>query len=194
MTGREGSRRALAVDKHIDFAIVPSVRFAFGDVVADVVDKVYMCVAAEDLVERAAQEMQDGLTIRPGKIGGGAHGSEVRLALITVDGNAGKLTIWQRDTVTAHRVAHLREIVGADLMPEPSGTGVDQDDHLVLSQVQDLRGGLILNALDELDLKKVVAAAECAELGPRPRSNARSETHAGSAIGETAAFFAAFGI
>ena len=138
--------------------------FPLGHVVGDVVDHAHLGGLAEKTLEGAAGEVGDALAVGPGEVGGGGHGAQVVAALGGVDRDAGQLPVGQLDVVAAHGLAHLLEVVGADLVAEAARAGVDEHDDLPFNQAHSFSRFGMEDALDVLDFQEVVAGAERGQL------------------------------
>src|SRR5262249_26193531 len=93
-----------------------------------------------------------------------AHSAEITLADLRSDRRAGELALRQRDAGRFRRLRHLLQIVASDLMAETARAAVNGDHHVVLGEMEGLRGGFIEDIGDHLHFEVVVARAEGAHL------------------------------
>src|SRR5262249_45229970 len=110
----------------------------------------------KDLAGLVGQE----LAVAPGKVGRGSHRTHVRLALPAPHRRTGKRPVGELESVPLRRVLERGEVIVAHLVAQPARAGVDQYRDLALMQTHDLRGRPVDDAIDDLDLEKVVARSE----------------------------------
>ena len=106
------------MDEQLEAVVV----LGLGDVVSDVVDLARPARGgwAEHAPDRLAYRVGDHVPVGEGEVGGGRHRGEVCAPLGAGGGRAGELAVGQDDPVAALDGVHDADVVGADLMPEPS--------------------------------------------------------------------------
>src|SRR5579883_1697891 len=81
-----------------------------------------------------------------------------------MDRRACQLPIGHMKIVSAHRQVQLRDVVGADLVPQAARSRMDQENDSVYMKVVLRRGLFVENLVDALNLNKMVAGSESSEL------------------------------
>jgi hypothetical protein len=84
--------------------------------VANIVDQVEPRVVSKHAAEGTAEEMHDGLPIRPGEVAGRSHRAEIRFSFPGPRGRAGELPVQKRDLVVRHHLVHQGDAVRAHLV------------------------------------------------------------------------------
>src|SRR5690606_19334441 len=107
------------------------------------------------------------LAVDPGVVGGGGHRTEVRPARLGLHRRARQLPVRHGDAVLGHHPLHHPDVVGADLVAQAAGAGVDHHADLSFAQSEHLRDRRVVDLRYRLHLQEVVAGAEAARL-PEP--------------------------
>src|SRR5579884_2836969 len=155
MTGGECASSTFAVNQDVAEVARDSMLLLLRDVVADVVDEMKLRILPEDPPEGSAQKVKNCLAIRPSEIRGRGHRGQIRAAFRRPDRHTCKLPVRNADPVLVHRVAHLRQIVRADLMAQTSRSAMDQNHNLMFRETHGRRRFLVMNLLDVLDLQEM---------------------------------------
>ena len=167
IAGAEGARGAFAVHADAKWVAVDIVVFELGHVVGDVIDLAQVPapeLACQNLLEGLSNLVGQHLAVAPGEIGRRDHGPDIVLSFDQFHRRARQLAIGQLDAVLfLHSLQHL-EVVGADLMAQPTAAAVDLHHDLSLEQAHGLGRGRIEDLVDDVDLGEVVARAERADL------------------------------
>ena len=116
--------------------------------------------------------MGQELAVAPGIVGRGAHRAQVRLPLRASHRGAGELPVGKLEAVTLGSVLERRQVVVADLVPQPARAGVNQHGDLAFVQTHDLGRGRVEHPVDDLDFEEMVARAERAALVETARDRA----------------------
>ena len=146
-----------------------------GDVVADVVDHIETELPRPETEGRGeALPYPEGhhLSIGESVVGRGRHGAQILTPLGRVEWGAAELAIRQLDAVTSSRAQHGLQMIRAHLMTQTARSRVNRDRDLVLEQPQRLCRLAVEDPRDILDLGKVVAGSQGAQLplclSPKP--------------------------
>src|SRR5215472_2213163 len=151
------------------------VRLELRQVVRDVVHQAEGAIA-ENGPEGLASRFADHLAIGTTEIGSRGHGGEVGLPMPGMDRGRGQLTVGYTNAIAGHRLEHLLDVIGADLVPEPARTAVDHHGDVPLSQAELLGDAVVDHPLDLLHLEEVVARAQAPELLPSPLQRPLGDT------------------
>ena len=162
MTGREGARGPLAVNAQLAAVMA----LELGHVVGDVVDLVGIpCrIGPEHLGDRLTGAVGDRGAVGPGEVGSSGHRGQVILALRRAHRRTRKLAVGQLDSEPGERLVHALDEVRTHLVPEATGAGVDQERDLVQPQTVGVGGLRLIDAVHALELEKVVARPQRAQL------------------------------
>src|SRR5579864_117731 len=174
MAGRERARRPLAM--HPDFFPYAAnvVFFQLRDVVGHVVQQVHAQIlprATEHIGKNFAGLGHQQLPVAEAEVRGRAHGADVTLAFVALDGSAGQLPIGQVDAVLLRRLAKHGQGIVADLVTQAARAGMDHNAHLILLETERACNAFVENVIDNLHLHEMIAGAQrAALLGPARES------------------------
>ena len=124
-----------------------------GDVMAHVIDDIQSAIPPVLLAKCLAQPLSQSRAVGEGVVTGSPHRIEVGRPLTAVNRGGCELAVREADppflrvpdiAISAIIRLYRSYMFGADLMPEPSGSGVDHGRHLSLSEAEG-RGGVLIN-------------------------------------------------
>lgn len=163
MSGRQGAGCAFAMHAELLRMSVDIVGLELGQVVRDVVDQCDRRLTNHG-AERLAYAPRDHLAVGAPEVGGRRHSGEVAPAMARIDGRRRELRVRQCDAVDRQRLDHLTYVVAADLVTQPSRTGVDHHGDLAFVQPKSLCDSRLEDPLYDLDLDQVVSRIKAAKL------------------------------
>ena len=108
--------------------------------------------------------MGETLPVGEGEIRGRVHGAQILGGLGRVERRAGELAVGKRDAEPPESAFQPPQVVGADLMAQTAGAGVDHDRDLVREEPEDPGPALVVDFVHDLDLHEVVPRAQRADL------------------------------
>jgi hypothetical protein len=124
-----------------------------GDVMAHVIDDIQPAIPAVLLAKYLAQPLSQSRAVGEGVVTGSLHCIKVCRPLTAVNWGGCKLAVREADTpffrvpdiaISAIIRLYRSHMLGADLMPEPSGSGVNHGRHLSLSEAEG-RGSVLVD-------------------------------------------------
>ncbi len=124
-----------------------------GDVMAHVIDDIQLAIPAVLLAKCLAQPLSQSRAVGEGVVTGSPHRIKVGRPLTAVNRGSCELTVREANppffrvpniAISAIIRLYRSHMLGADLMPEPSGSGVDHGRHLSLSEAEG-RGGILVD-------------------------------------------------
>ena len=142
-----------------------------GHVVGDVVDLIDTGVghlAAQGVIEAAADEVGQELAIAEGEVGRALHGRQILLPLRAAQGGTDQLAVGQLDVVLVDGLLEAGDVVGADLVAEAARAAVNLGHDLAGEEAHRRRGRLVEHLIDDVNLDEVVARAQRTQLVARP--------------------------
>ena len=116
---------------HVD--AVDVVVLELREVVRDVVQQAQFSLRS-DPRERAAGHLGEQLAVGAAEVRRRGHRAEITLSLPRANRGARELQIRGRDAELAHGGLHRTDVVGADLVAEPTRAGVDHHAHTTASK------------------------------------------------------------
>ncbi len=147
-------------DTHI-FAI-DDMGFGFSHIMGDVVNLVKVPIrnsAREHLLKRAANMMRQYLSIAKGVVCCTCHRRFVSFTLRGIQRRADQFTVRQFDPVALHGALKFTDIIRADLVSKPTRAAVDLDGEQPLCQPHSVRGCLMKDLFNDIDLDEVIACS-----------------------------------
>src|SRR2546422_199731 len=157
---RERAGRTLPMDRELSSLPVDGVLLDLDDVVSDIVYDAhpeFLGGPTENTLERAPCAVRDELAVVPREVRAAGHRLPVVLPFGGVDWRACELAVRKLDPVFLERPLRGRDVVGRDLVPEPSRARVNHDADLIGAvESQCLRRFRVVHSVDLLDLEEVI--------------------------------------